>query len=80
MTKTNKIGYIGGHPIPAIPVVINAFTLGARSVNPKVAVHVVWINTWEDPALESEAARGLLESGCDVLVSNLNTSLTVARS
>jgi len=80
MTRTNNLGYIGGHPIPALFWCINAFTLGARSVNPKATVHVVWINTWEDPTLESEAARGLIESGCDVLNSSLNTSLTVART
>jgi len=79
-TKTNKIGYVGGHPIPALLWCMNAFTLGARSVNPKTTVHVVWINSWEDPALEAEAARGLIEKGCDVLVSNLNTSLTVAKT
>ena len=80
MTKTNNIGYIGGHPIPSILWCINAFTLGARSVNPKVTVHVLWINSWEDPALESEATRGLIEGGCDVVSSNLNTSVTVART
>jgi basic membrane protein A len=79
MTKTNKMGFIGGHPIPALLWSINAFTLGARSVNPKATVHVVWLNTWEDPAMEAEAARGLIERGCDVLVSNLNTSMTVCK-
>lgn len=79
-TKTNKLGYVGGHPIPALLWCINAFALGARSVNPKATVHVVWINSWEDPALEAEASRGLIEKGCDVLTSNLNTSVTVART
>jgi len=79
MTKSNKIGYVGGHPIPALVWCINAFTLGARSVNPKATVHVVWTNSWEDPALEAEAARGLIERGCDVLLSTLNTSLTVCK-
>lgn len=79
-TKTNKLGYVGGHPIPALLWCINAFTLGARSVNPKVTVNVVWINSWEDPAMEAEAARGLIERGCDVLASNLNTSLTVCKT
>ncbi len=80
MTRTNKLGYVAGHPIPAILWCINAFTLGARSVNTKATVHVVWINTWEDPAMESEAAKGLIERGCDVLISNLNTSITVAKT
>lgn len=80
MTKTNKIGFIGGHPVPTLIWCINAFTLGARSVNPKATVHVVWINSWGDAALEAEAARGLLEEGCDVLNSCMNTSVTVAKT
>lgn len=79
-TRTNKLAFIGGYPIPALLWCINAFTLGARSVNPKATVQVVWINSWEDPAAEAEAARGLIERGCDVLASSLNTSLTVCRT
>lgn len=80
MTKANKLGYVGGYPIPALMWCMNAFTLGARSVNPKVTVHVIWTNSWEDPSLEAEATRGLIERGCDVMCSNLNTSMTVART
>ncbi len=79
MTKTNKLGYVGGHPIAALLWSMNAFVLGAKSVNPKAKLQVVWINSWEDPAMESESARGLIENGCDVLNSNLNTSMTVCR-
>ncbi len=58
VTKTSKLGFVAGHPIPAIVTGLNAFTLGARSVNPKVRVKVVWTNTWYDPPLESEATKG----------------------
>jgi len=80
MTKTNELGYIGGHPIPAVLWCINAFTLGAQSVNPKVKVHVVWTNSWADASVEAEAAKSLLDHHCDVLVSSLNTSMNVAKT
>lgn len=80
ITKTNKLAFVGGYPIPALLWCLNAFTLGAKSVNPKATVQVVWLNTWEDPAAEAEAARGLMEQGCDVLASSLNTSMTVCRT
>ena len=64
MTKTNKLGFIAAHPIPQTLQNINAFTLGARSVNPKVSTRVVWTNSWSDPAVEVEATKGLIESGC----------------
>lgn len=80
MTKSNVIGFIGGHPVPPLIQLINAFTLGAHSVNPKVKVRVVWINTWADPPTEAEAAKGLLDIGADVLVSNLDSSKTVSEA
>jgi basic membrane lipoprotein Med (substrate-binding protein (PBP1-ABC) superfamily) len=80
MTRTNKLAFVGGHPIPALIWCVNAFALGARSVNPKATVQVVWTNSWEDPAVEAEATRGLIERGCDVLASSLNSSLTVCRT
>ena len=46
LTKTNKIGFVGSHPIPEIVSNINAATLGAQSVNPNIEVNVIWINSW----------------------------------
>jgi basic membrane protein A len=80
VTRSNKLAFVGGYPIPALLWCINAFTLGARSVNPKATVQIVWINSWEDPTAEAEAARSLIEQGCDVLASSLNTSMTVCRT
>lgn len=79
MTKKNSIGFVCAHPVPVLLQNINAFTLGVRSVNPKVKVHVIWTNSWSDPALEAEAAKGLIDSGVDVLGCVLDSPLTVAR-
>jgi len=68
MTKTGKIGCVAGHPIPQILTCLNAFTLGARSVNPKVKVKVVWTGNWVDPATEAEATKGLIDAGVDVVI------------
>ncbi|MFW5489844.1 MAG: BMP family ABC transporter substrate-binding protein [Desulfovibrio sp.] len=67
MTKSNKLGYVAAFPIPEVIRGINAFTLGAQSVNPDVEVRVVWTKTWYDPATEKEAAKSLLDVGCDVI-------------
>jgi basic membrane protein A len=80
MTKTNNIGFVLGHPVPNLIWLTNALTLGAHSVNPKVKVHVVFTNSWYDPAMEAEATRGLIERGNDVIASNLDTSITVAKT
>lgn len=67
MTKNNHLGYVGAFPIPEVIYTINAFTLGAQSVNPDIDVSVVWSNTWFDPATEKQAAISLLDKGVDVL-------------
>lgn len=73
MTKSNILGYVAAHPIPEVIRGINAFTLGARSVNPNVKVKVVWTNTWYDPAAEKQAALSLLDAGADVIAQHQDT-------
>jgi len=67
MTKSNLIGYVAAYPIPEVIRGINAFTLGARSVNPDAKVRVVWTHTWFDPQKEKDAAKALLENGADII-------------
>ncbi len=67
MTKTNTLGYIAAFPIPEVIRGINAFTLGAKSVNPDVQVKVIWVNSWFDPGKEREASEALISQGADVL-------------
>ena len=74
MTKTNTLGFVGSFPIPEVLRNINAFTLGALSVNPKVKTKVVWVNTWFDPAKESEAAQSLINQKADVLLQNTDST------
>jgi len=74
MTKTGTLGFVGSFPIPEVLRNINAYTLGARSVNPKVRTRVVWVNTWFDPARESEAAQTLINQGADVLLQNTDST------
>ena len=74
MTKTNTLGFVGSFPIPEVLRNINAYTLGARSVNPKVKVKVVWVNTWFDPPKESDAAQSLINQGADVLLQNTDST------
>ena len=73
MTKSNTLGVVGSHPIPEVIRNINAFTLGAQSSNPKVKTKVVWVNTWNDPPKETEAATSLINGGADVLFQNTDS-------
>ncbi|HAE62903.1 MAG TPA: BMP family ABC transporter substrate-binding protein [Eubacteriaceae bacterium] len=76
-TETDKIAYVAAFPIPEVIRGINAFTLGAKSVNPDVEVHVRWTNTWYDPASEKAAAEALLDEGCDVTAQHQDSTATM---
>ncbi|SER08275.1 nucleoside-binding protein [Faunimonas pinastri] len=73
MTKTNVIGYLGSFPIPEVVQGIDAFTMGARSVNPNVKTKVVWVNTWFDPGKEADGAKALFDQGIDVLMQHTDS-------
>ena len=73
-TKTNTLGFVGTFPIPEVLRNINAYTLGAQAVNPKIKTKVVWVNTWFDPPKEAEAAQSLINAGADVLLQNTDSS------
>ncbi|MBQ1767188.1 MAG: BMP family ABC transporter substrate-binding protein [Aquincola sp.] len=74
MSKTGTIGFVGSFPIPEVLRNINAYTLGAQSVNPKIKTKVVWVSTWFDPPKEGEAAQSLINGGADVLLQNTDSS------
>ncbi len=67
MTKSNKIGMVGGFPIPEVNRLMNAFMAGAKEVNPKVEFMVSFINSWFDPPKAKEAAFAMIDKGADVM-------------
>jgi basic membrane protein A and related proteins len=74
MSKTGTAGYIVSFPIPEVVSGINAFMLGAQSVNPDFKVKIVWANTWFDPAKEADAAKVLLSQGADIMVQHTDST------
>jgi basic membrane protein A len=77
MSKTNTLGFIGSFPIPEVIRNIDAFTLGARSVNPKIHTKVVWVDTWYDPGKERQGAEALIAQGADILCQNTDSPAAV---
>ena len=67
MTKTNKIGMVGGFPIPEVNRLMHAFMSGAKETNPKVEFSVSFINSWFDPPKAKEAAFAMIDKGADVM-------------
>ncbi|MCU1378127.1 MAG: basic rane lipoprotein [Acidimicrobiales bacterium] len=79
-TKTNKLGYVYAFPIPQTIANIDAFELGAQSVNPKAETYVVNTSNWCDPAKQAEAAKSLLAQGVDVLTQHQDCTGTITKA
>lgn len=73
MSKTGKAGYIASFPIPEVIRGINAFYLGATSVNPDFDIDVIWVNTWYDPGKEADAAKVLISQGVDIITQHTDS-------
>lgn len=69
VTESNTIGMVAAYAIPEVVGLINAFTMGAQSVNPDITVKVVWLNSWFDPSKAQESARSLIAQQSDVIFS-----------
>ena len=74
MSKTGVAGYIASFPIPEVVRGINAFTLGAQSVNPDFKLKVVWVSTWFDPPKEADAAKALIDQGVDIITQHTDST------
>ena len=73
MSKKGKAGYIASFPIPEVIRGINAFWLGATSVNPDFDIDVIWVNTWYDPGKEADAATVLIQEGADIITQHTDS-------
>lgn len=80
MTKTNKLGFVIGLPIGWSIANVNAFHLGARTVNPDVETTVVVTGGWLDRAKETAAANALIDKGVDVLTMHVDSPGTIIQT
>ena len=67
MSKSGKIGMVGGFPIPEVNRLMNAFMAGVREMNPDAEFMVSFINSWFDPPKAKEAAFAMIDKGADVM-------------
>ncbi|MGN6368739.1 MAG: BMP family ABC transporter substrate-binding protein [Phycisphaerae bacterium] len=79
-TKSNKLGFIAAKPIPQVLRNINAFELGAKSVNPAVTTTVVFTGDWFMPVKEAEAANSLADQGIDVLTCHVDSPKVILQT
>jgi len=73
LSKTGVAGYIGSVPVPEVVQGLNAFMLGMQSVNPKARLKFIMINAWYDPPKEGDAAKALMDQGCDIITEHTDS-------
>ena len=78
-TKSNKLGFVYAFPIPQTVNNINAFELGAQSVNPKAQTFAVNTGSWCDPQKQKSATDSLLSQGIDVVTQHQDCTATVIK-
>ena len=79
-TESNRLGYVYAFPIPQTLANINAFTLGAQSVNPDVETVTVATGNWCDPSLQAQAAQSLIDQGVDVITQHQDCTKTIVEA
>lgn len=67
LTKTNLIGYITTSPNPLVVASLNAFSLGAKLVNPYAKIIVEWTNEWNSRVRIHGASERLKKRGADII-------------
>jgi basic membrane protein A len=67
VSKTGKIGYIGGVSLPPLNADFNALKAGALSVNPKATVTAAFAGSFQDPAKGQEIATQMYNDGIDYI-------------
>lgn len=77
MSKKGVAGYIASFPIPEVVQGINAFLLGAQSINPDFEIKVVWVNSWFDAGKEADAAKALIDQGVDILTQHTDSNAPI---
>ncbi len=79
-SKSHKLGFIAAFPIPQTLLNVNAFQLGAQSVDPKVRTTVVFTGSWCDPAKQADATKALLSAGVDVITQHQDCTGTIIKA
>jgi basic membrane protein A and related proteins len=74
MTKTNKLGAIGGSEFPPVVESFHAFEQGAHSINPSITIVTSYLGSWDDVSAGKEQALAQLSRGIDVIFQNADAA------
>ncbi len=74
VTRTKRLGLIGGPELPPVKASFDAFAAGARAVDPRIQVITAYIGNWDDAGAGKEQALAFIARGADVLFQNADAA------
>ena len=80
MSKSKKLGFVAAKPIPQVLRNINAFTMGARSVDPKITTTAIFTGDWSMPVKEAEATNSMVDQGVDVITCHVDSPKVIVET
>ena len=73
VSKSGKLGFIGGEAVPTVTIMARGFAAGAKSVNPNVTVSAQYTG-WDDPSKAKKQAEAYIDQGIDVIMQNVDAA------
>jgi len=77
ITQSGKLGFVAAFPLGWTLTFVNAFELGAQSVNPEAQTIVAYTFGWGDAAKEADATNSLINQGVDVITMHVDSPATI---
>lgn len=73
LSKSGKLGFIGGAPFPSVKACYRGFVAGAKSVRPDVTVAETY-TSWDQPQQSKAQAEALMQEGVDAIYANVDAA------
>jgi basic membrane protein A and related proteins len=73
LTKTGKLGFVGGSPIPSVKACYRGFVAGAKSVRADVTVAEAY-TSWDEPVKSKQQAEAFFAQGIDLVYHDVDSA------
>lgn len=77
VTQSKKLGFVAPYAIPMVIAAVNAFELGAQSVDPDITTNVVFIGSWSDAGLQTNSVNSMISQNVDVIAQFQDSTKTI---
>lgn len=69
MSKSKRLGLLGGFAVPDVVRIHEGFKMGAKEVDPGIETFTTYVGSWRDSSKGLEAGLAMIENQADVLIS-----------